>query len=97
MATTEAEKILDTILSRVQEFDFKRATNTEIEEDLGKIVASEKMKIDPEALTLIAQGSDGSFRNAETILDQIDFEIGMIFTFDTAGITSFKKHSVLRK
>ncbi len=72
MATTEPDKVPDTIISRVQEFDFKRATIKEIEEDLNRIIKQEKINIESEALNLISQSSDGSFRDAESILDQVN-------------------------
>lgn len=71
MATTEFHKIPATILSRVQSFNFKRASIDDILEYLNKIIASEKIDIAPEALRLIALSGDGSYRDATSVLDQI--------------------------
>ena len=71
LATTELEKVPLTISSRAQKFLFKRATRGKIVEKLKKIVAEEKMKIDQEALDLVASSAEGSFRDAESLLDQL--------------------------
>jgi len=70
-ATTEIHKVPLTILSRCQRFDFKRIPVTRIQEMLQKITKAEKIKIDDEALLLIARKADGSMRDAESILDQM--------------------------
>ncbi|UCF63364.1 MAG: DNA polymerase III subunit gamma/tau [bacterium] len=70
-ATTEIHKVPLTILSRCQRFDFKRISVTRIQEMLQKITKAEKIKIDEEALLLIARKADGSMRDAESILDQM--------------------------
>lgn len=71
LATTEPEKLPSTILSRVQRFNFKRLSINEIVEKLEKIIQSEKIKVSKEALKEIAQSAEGSFRDAESLLDQI--------------------------
>ncbi len=70
-ATTEIHRVPLTILSRCQRFDFKRITVSKIQELLTKITKSEKIKIEPEALLLIARKAEGSMRDAESILDQM--------------------------
>ncbi len=70
-ATTEPHRILATILSRCQRFDFKRITHKEIMDHLKGICAKESIDIDEEALHLIANKSDGSMRDAQSLLDQI--------------------------
>ncbi len=70
-ATTEIHRVPLTILSRCQRFDFKRISVSKIQEMLQKIIESEKIKIDEEALLLIARKADGSMRDAESILDQM--------------------------
>ncbi len=71
LATTEKHKILPTILSRCQIFDFKRITNNDTIEHLQEICEKEKIKADKAALHLIAQKSEGCLRDALSILDKI--------------------------
>ena len=71
LATTEIHKMIPTIISRCQRFDFRRLTSREIIKKLEIIVKSEKVKIEKSALELIASNSGGSFRDAESLLDQI--------------------------
>lgn len=71
LATTEKHKILPTILSRCQIFDFKRITNQDTVEHLQEICEKEKIKADKAALHIIAQKSEGCLRDALSILDKI--------------------------
>ena len=71
LATTEKHKILPTILSRCQIFDFKRITNNDTIEHLQEICKKEKIKADKAALHVIAQKSEGCLRDALSILDKI--------------------------
>ena len=71
LATTESAKIPQTILSRVQRLDFKLASNEQLRENLRKIIKEEKIDIDEEALSLLIKKSDGSFRDAVKLLDQV--------------------------
>jgi DNA polymerase III subunit gamma/tau len=71
LATTEVHKIPETILSRVQRFDFTRLTIEEIIKRLEDIAKLEKVKIDREALEIIASSSEGGMRNAESLLGQV--------------------------
>ena len=70
LATTEPHKMLATILSRCQKFDFKRLQISEILKKLEFISKKENVKFDDSALSLIALNSRGSFRDAESLLDQ---------------------------
>lgn len=70
LATTELHKMIPTIISRCQRFDFRRLTVSEILQKLEKIVEKEKIKIEPAALELISMNADGALRNAEVLLDQ---------------------------
>jgi DNA polymerase III subunit gamma/tau len=70
-ATTLADKIPLTVLSRCQRFDFRRISATEIALQLEKIVKAENIKVDKEVLFAIAKVSDGALRDAESILDQL--------------------------
>ncbi len=71
LATTEKHKILPTILSRCQIFDFKRISLNDTVEHLQEICKKEKIKTDKTSLQLIAQKSEGCMRDALSILDKI--------------------------
>ncbi|NCT92850.1 MAG: DNA polymerase III subunit gamma/tau [Chitinophagaceae bacterium] len=71
LATTEKHKILPTILSRCQIFDFKRITNQDTVEHLQEIVDKESIKAEKAALQVIAQKSEGCMRDSLSILDKI--------------------------
>ncbi|RNC84003.1 MAG: DNA polymerase III subunit gamma/tau [Balneola sp.] len=69
-ATTEPHKVLPTILSRVQRFDFKRISVEEIVARLRKISLDEQIAIDEESLHVIAKKADGALRDALGLMDQ---------------------------
>lgn len=71
LATTEKHKILPTILSRCQIFDFKRITNNDTVEHLQEICDKEEIKAEKAALQVIAQKSEGCMRDALSIMDKI--------------------------
>jgi DNA polymerase III subunit gamma/tau len=71
LATTEKHKILPTILSRCQIFDFKRITNNDTVEHLQEICDKEEIKAEKTALHVIAQKSEGCMRDSLSILDKI--------------------------
>ncbi len=71
LATTNAEKIPATILSRVQRLDFKLAAKKDLLEGLRKIAKAEKLDIEDAALELLAKKADGSFRDGIKLLDQV--------------------------
>ena len=71
LATTEKHKIIPTILSRCQIFDFKRITIEDIEKHLAFVAQSEGVTAEPEALNIIAQKADGALRDALSIFDQM--------------------------
>jgi len=71
LATTEKHKILPTILSRCQIFDFKRITTNDTVEHLQEICDKEEIKAERAALQVIAQKSEGCMRDALSILDKI--------------------------
>ena len=71
LATTEKHKIIPTILSRCQIFDFRRIQIKDIVSQLKTIIKKEKRKIDDEALHLIAQKADGAMRDALSIYDKV--------------------------
>ena len=69
-ATTEIRKVPVTVLSRCQRFDLKRVPQQVLIDHFGKIAATEKVEISPEALTLLARAADGSVRDGLSMLDQ---------------------------
>ena len=71
LATTEKHKIIPTILSRCQIFDFKRITVDDIAKHLAFVAQSEDVTAEPEALNIIAQKADGALRDALSIFDQM--------------------------
>ncbi|MDP3764007.1 MAG: DNA polymerase III subunit gamma/tau [bacterium] len=71
LATTEAHRLLPTIVSRTQRFDFKRLTVNELSNRLADLAKKEKVEIEAEALKLIAYEADGAARDAEGLLGQI--------------------------
>ncbi len=71
LATTELKKVLPTIVSRSQKFEFRRLRHSEIKDRLDTLTKKEGKKLDPKALDIIAARSDGSARDAESMLGQI--------------------------
>jgi DNA polymerase III subunit gamma/tau len=71
LATTEVDKLPATITSRTQRFHFRRVPTQEILQKLNKVVLEEKFDIDGAALELIGTAADGSFRDAESLLEQV--------------------------
>ena len=71
LATTEKHKIIPTILSRCQIFDFNRIKIKDIADHLATIASKEAITADPEALHMIATKADGALRDALSIFDQI--------------------------
>ncbi len=83
-ATTEVQKVLPTILSRTQRYDFRRIQIEEITGLLRKIATADGITIDDDALLMIAKKADGSARDAESIFDQAVAYCGM--TVETARL-----------
>lgn len=71
LATTEKHKILPTILSRCQIYDFNRMSVSDIVQHLEDIAQKENVEAEPEALNVIAQKADGGMRDALSIFDQV--------------------------
>jgi len=71
LATTEKHKIIPTILSRCQIFDFKRITVLDTKNYLKKIAAKENIEADDDALHIISQKADGAMRDALSIFDRV--------------------------
>lgn len=71
LATTEYEKLPATVTSRTQRFLFKKPSKKEIFEKLKNVVKEEKIQVTEDALELVAAAAEGSFRDAESLLDQL--------------------------
>lgn len=71
LATTEKQKVLPTIISRCQVYDFSRITVADMVEHLEYVASQEGVNAEPEALNVIAQKADGSMRDALSIFDQV--------------------------
>ncbi|MEK7447315.1 MAG: DNA polymerase III subunit gamma/tau [Patescibacteria group bacterium] len=76
MATTEIHKIPATVISRCQRFDFKRISEPELVNRIGNIAKEEGIKINKEAISVIAKASEGGLRDAISFLDQISMNAG---------------------
>lgn len=82
LATTEAHKLPETIISRTQRFEFKPISKNHAAEHLASIAEREKIKIDKEALELLAEHGEGSFRDSIGLLDQLSGNGGEISSSD---------------
>jgi DNA polymerase-3 subunit gamma/tau len=91
LATTEAHKILPTIMSRCQRFDFRRLAQADVIANLTRICQTEGIQIETEAMRLIARSATGSMRDALNLLEQLmtyyGSEIGLHQVQATLGIT----------
>ncbi len=91
LATTEYEKVPTTITSRTQRFIFKKPSKIKIIEKLSYIIKQEKIKADEAALELIAAASEGSFRDAESLLDQISLMQAPTLARSEAGVPTAER------
>lgn len=94
LATTEAHKIPETVISRCQRHDFRALPAEEIEKSLRTIAKAENLEVEREALRMIARLSDGSMRDAQTLLDRVqlfcDGEITAVETSKVLGAVERK-------
>ncbi|MHB8991650.1 MAG: DNA polymerase III subunit gamma/tau, partial [Chloroflexota bacterium] len=91
LATTESQKILPTISSRCQRFDFRRIPLQAISQQLGMISEREGLMVEPAVLDRVARLAKGSLRDAESLLDQLvaycGEEIGLEAAREVLGLT----------
>lgn len=87
LATTEVHKVLETVLSRCQRYDFRRLSIREIVEQLAIIVARDKLDVSDDALALIAREADGSMRDAQSLLEQLSAVTGGSADADDVTLT----------
>jgi DNA polymerase-3 subunit gamma/tau len=101
LATTEIHKVLPTILSRCQRFDFRRISQSDVVAKLKSICDAEGITIEPEGLRLIARSATGSLRDAENLLEQLTTyygnEIGLPQVQAVLGITGDERAKELAK
>jgi DNA polymerase III subunit gamma/tau len=95
LATTEAHKVLPTIVSRTQRFDFRRLPADLLQEHLARIAALEGIEIAPEALALVARHADGSARDALSVLDQLSSFGGRVEERDVAQLLGGRRQDAL--
>lgn len=96
LATTEVEKLPQTILSRCQRFDFKRIGTHDIIKNLNSICNEIGLKAEESALKLIARNSDGAMRDALSLLDQcISFREGVLTYEDTLDILGIANNDLI--
>ncbi len=100
-ATTEAHKVLATVVSRCQRFEFRPIADDKIAAKLGDIAQAESINIEPEALVTIARMADGGMRDAQSILDQLISFCGSSITaanvLDVYGLASEDDLAALTK
>lgn len=84
LATTEKQKIIPTILSRCQIYDFHRITVADMVEHMKYVADSENITADPAALNVIARKADGAMRDALSIFDQVAASSGGNITYQSA-------------
>lgn len=82
LATTDPDKIIPTILSRVQRFDFSKVTNQDLVKNMENILTKENIKYDVKALEAVASLSDGGVRDSLSLLDQLVSYSGDEITLD---------------
>ena len=96
LATTESERLPQTILSRCQRFDFKRIINKDIVANMEKICDELSIPVEGRALSLIARNSDGAMRDALSLLDQcISYKDGDLTYEDALDILGIANTELL--
>lgn len=86
LATTDADKLPETIVSRTQRFSFKKASQKDLIHNLTRIAKAEKISIDEDALALIAEQSEGSYRDSVSLLDQLQHSSASSNTITAADV-----------
>jgi DNA polymerase-3 subunit gamma/tau len=71
LATTDIDKVPETIISRTQRHTFRRASEGDVIKNLRRIAEQEKVSVDDDALALVARHADGSFRDSVSLFDQL--------------------------
>lgn len=99
LATTEVHKVPQTILSRVQRYDFRRLTPIQVRDRLAYICREDKLTVEPEALEIVALRADGSMRDGLSLFDQVFAYAGETITAEdvrrTLGVPDHASHQRL--
>jgi len=99
LATTEVHKVPQTILSRVQRYDFRRLTPIQVRDRLAYICKEDKLTVEPEALEIVALRADGSMRDGLSLFDQVYAYAGDTITAEdvrrTLGVPDHASHQRL--
>ena len=80
LCTTDAEKIPETVMSRLVRIDFRRGGREELRQSLGKVIEGEKIVLEKAGIDFILDRSDGSFRNLQRSLNEIVLNFGKELT-----------------
>ncbi|MDQ3955724.1 MAG: DNA polymerase III subunit gamma/tau [Actinomycetota bacterium] len=96
LATTEAHKVLPTIVSRTQRFDFRRVGVEELETHLAHVAKLEEVDAASEALSAIARHAEGSVRDALSVLDQLRSFGGHVSAEEVQGMLGHRTEDALR-
>ncbi|TGA96015.1 DNA polymerase III subunit gamma/tau [Sporolactobacillus shoreae] len=97
LATTEPQKIPLTIISRCQQFDFRRIPSSAIAERLKYVVSDQHIEAEDEALQLIARASEGGMRDALSVLDQtVAYSEGKVAVQDVLDVTDMVSDELVR-
>lgn len=95
LATTDPQKVPETIKSRCLLIPFNKPDQKEMLQALQRIVTQEKLTVEPRALALIAEMADGSFRDAAKLLEQASLQSSTITTASISEILSLSDHTVV--
>src|ERR671937_2239708 len=99
LATTEAQKIPPTIVSRTQRFDLRRIAHKDVVAQLGRILEQEGLRAEPAALEAIGRHAQGSLRDAESMLDMViafaDGPITLAEVDDLLGASDWEETAAL--
>ena len=95
LATTEAHKVLATIVSRTQRFDFRRLPADVLEQHLANVAKQEGIEVETEALELLARHAEGSARDALSALDQLASYGGKVDVTDAEALLGRRSEDML--
>ena len=96
LATTEAHKVLPTIVSRTQRFDFRRVSTDVMEHHLAQVAKSEEIEIDQAGIAVVARNAGGSVRDALSVLDQLSSLGGKVGEEDVENLLGKRTEDAIR-
>lgn len=96
LATTEAHKVLPTIVSRTQRFDFRRVPTDVMEHHLAQIAKTEEIEVDDAGLGVVARHAEGSVRDALSVLDQLSSLGGTVGEEDVENLLGKRGEDAVR-